>query len=92
MRTYRFRAHSMYDPDRYRPKDEVEEWKRHDPVTGLADGMRTAGLLDTAALEDLEHQVAEEIDDAVRAAEQAPEEPAEDLLLHVTGRHEEAQA
>ncbi|WP_234439622.1 MULTISPECIES: pyruvate dehydrogenase (acetyl-transferring) E1 component subunit alpha [Streptomyces] len=92
MRTYRFRAHSMYDPDRYRPKDEVEEWKRHDPVTGLADGMRTSGLLDAAALEDLEHRVAEEIDDAVRAAEQAPEEPAEDLLLHVTGRHEEAQA
>ncbi|MFF8839436.1 pyruvate dehydrogenase (acetyl-transferring) E1 component subunit alpha [Streptomyces sp. NPDC015130] len=92
MRTYRFRAHSMYDPDRYRPKDEVEEWKRHDPVAGLADGMRTAGHLDTAALDDVEHQVAEEIDHAVRAAEQAPEEPPEDLLLHVTGRDEEAQA
>ncbi|MFH8576516.1 pyruvate dehydrogenase (acetyl-transferring) E1 component subunit alpha [Streptomyces zaomyceticus] len=92
MRTYRFRAHSMYDPDRYRPKDEVEEWKRHDPVTGLADGMRTAGVLDAAALDDLEHQVTAEIDHAVRAAEQAPEEPAEDLLLHVTGRPEEAEA
>ncbi|MCX5230391.1 pyruvate dehydrogenase (acetyl-transferring) E1 component subunit alpha [Streptomyces sp. NBC_00233] len=92
MRTYRFRAHSMYDPDRYRPKDEVEEWKRHDPVTRLADGMRTAGLLDAAALEALDHDVMEEIDRAVLAAEQAPEEPAEDLLLHVTGRYEEAQA
>ncbi|WP_256961856.1 pyruvate dehydrogenase (acetyl-transferring) E1 component subunit alpha [Streptomyces sp. NRRL B-24572] len=90
MRTYRFRAHSMYDPDRYRPKDEIEEWKRHDPVTGLADGMTAAGLLDTAALEALDHEVMEEIDRAVRMAEQAPEEPAEDLLLHVTGRHEEA--
>ncbi|MER5207985.1 pyruvate dehydrogenase (acetyl-transferring) E1 component subunit alpha [Streptomyces sp. NPDC002825] len=90
MRTYRFRAHSMYDPDRYRPKDEIEAWKRHDPVTGLADGMRAAGLLDTAALEALDHDVMEEIDRAVRTAEQAPEEPAEDLLLHVTGRHEEA--
>ncbi|MFE2012885.1 pyruvate dehydrogenase (acetyl-transferring) E1 component subunit alpha [Streptomyces sp. NPDC059491] len=92
MRTYRFRAHSMYDPDRYRPKDEIEEWKRHDPVTGLADGMRTAGLLDAGALDDLEHQVAQEIDHAVREAERAPEEPAEDLLLHVAGRHEEARA
>ena len=89
MRTYRFRAHSMYDPDRYRPKDEIEEWKRHDPVTGLADGMRAAGLLDTAALEALDREVMEEIDRAVRTAEQAPEEPAEDLLLHVTGRQEE---
>ncbi|MGW5781663.1 pyruvate dehydrogenase (acetyl-transferring) E1 component subunit alpha [Streptomyces sp. NPDC003863] len=90
MRTYRFRAHSMYDPDRYRPKDEIEEWKRHDPITGLADGMRAAGLLDTAALETLDREVAEVIDHAVQAAEQAPEEPPEDLLLHVTGRHEEA--
>ncbi|MER6096486.1 pyruvate dehydrogenase (acetyl-transferring) E1 component subunit alpha [Streptomyces sp. NPDC001728] len=92
LRTYRFRAHSMYDPDRYRPKDEVEEWKRHDPVTGLSDAMRTAGLLDTATLDDVEHQVAEEIAHAVRKAEQAPEEPPEDLLLHVTGRPKEARA
>ncbi|MEU8524081.1 MULTISPECIES: pyruvate dehydrogenase (acetyl-transferring) E1 component subunit alpha [Streptomyces] len=90
MRTYRFRAHSMYDPDRYRPKNEIEEWKRHDPVTGLADGMRAAGLLDDAALKALDQDVMEEIDRAVRAAEQAPEEAAEDLLLHVTGRPEEA--
>ncbi|MFE6222699.1 pyruvate dehydrogenase (acetyl-transferring) E1 component subunit alpha [Streptomyces sp. NPDC057854] len=89
MRTYRFRAHSMYDPDRYRPKDEIEEWKKHDPVTGLAEGMRKAGFLDTDAQEALDHEVMEAIDRAVRAAEQAPEEPTEDLLLHVTGRHEE---
>lgn len=90
MRTYRFRAHSMYDPDRYRPKDEIEEWKRHDPVTSLAGGMHAAGLLDTDAQEALDHEVVEEIDRAVRTAERAPEEPAEDLLLHVTGRHEGA--
>ncbi|XEC33060.1 pyruvate dehydrogenase (acetyl-transferring) E1 component subunit alpha [Streptomyces fradiae] len=89
MRTYRFRAHSMYDPDRYRPKGEVEEWRKHDPVTGLAEGMRKAGLLDPDAQEALDHEVMEAIDRAVRAAEHAPEEPAEDLLLHVTGRHEE---
>ncbi|MFF5933687.1 pyruvate dehydrogenase (acetyl-transferring) E1 component subunit alpha [Streptomyces sp. NPDC012508] len=89
MRTYRFRAHSMYDPDRYRPKDEIEEWKRHDPVTGLADGMRAAGFLDAVAQEALDHEVMEAIDRAVREAEQAPEEPAGDLLLHVTGRREE---
>ncbi|WP_225800976.1 pyruvate dehydrogenase (acetyl-transferring) E1 component subunit alpha [Streptomyces sp. NK15101] len=89
MRTYRFRAHSMYDPDRYRPKGEIEEWKRHDPVTGLAEGMRAAGFLDADTQAALDHEVMEAIDRAVRAAEEAPEEPAEDLLLHVTGRHEE---
>ena len=32
LRTYRFRAHSMYDPDLYRDKAEVEEWKKRDPI------------------------------------------------------------
>ena len=35
-RTYRFRAHSMYDPELYRSKEEVEEWKRRDPIPALA--------------------------------------------------------
>ncbi|WP_137991121.1 pyruvate dehydrogenase (acetyl-transferring) E1 component subunit alpha [Streptomyces vilmorinianum] len=89
-RTYRFRAHSMYDPDRYRPRDEIEEWKRRDPVATLTERLRTAGLLDASALEKLEREVAEQIDAAVHAAEQAPEEPVESLLRHVTGRDEEA--
>ena len=35
LRTYRFRAHSMYDPERYRDKAEVELGKDHDPITAL---------------------------------------------------------
>ncbi|MFJ5708409.1 pyruvate dehydrogenase (acetyl-transferring) E1 component subunit alpha [Streptomyces sp. NPDC093105] len=88
-RTYRFRAHSMYDPDRYRSKDEIEEWKHRDPVAALSEGLRKAGHLDPAALESLEHEVTGVVDHAVRAAEQAPEEPAETLLRHVTGTGEE---
>ena len=34
LRTYRFRAHSMYDPDLYRTKEEIERWKQHDPISG----------------------------------------------------------
>ncbi|GHJ96862.1 pyruvate dehydrogenase E1 component subunit alpha [Streptomyces sp. NE5-10] len=89
-RTYRFRAHSMYDPDRYRPKAEVEEWKRRDPVAVLERALRESGTVDSASLDALEHEVATTVDDAVRAAEQAPEEPVERLLLHVTGDREEA--
>ncbi|MHB0911794.1 pyruvate dehydrogenase (acetyl-transferring) E1 component subunit alpha [Streptomyces argenteolus] len=88
-RTYRFRAHSMYDPDRYRSKDEVQEWKRHDPVTALADKLRAAGRLTPNKLKKVEREVTEEIEDAVKAAEQAPQEPVGDLLRHVTGRDEE---
>ncbi|MEU2110885.1 pyruvate dehydrogenase (acetyl-transferring) E1 component subunit alpha [Streptomyces sp. NPDC019507] len=84
LRTYRFRAHSMYDPDRYRDKAEVEQWKTRDPITRLADRMREEGRLGERELTRLEKQVAEEIDRAVAAAEQAPEEPVQDLLRHVT--------
>ena len=35
LRTYRFRAHSMYDPDLYRDKDEIERWKQHDPIAAF---------------------------------------------------------
>ena len=45
LQTYRFRAHSMFDPELYRRKDEVEEWKQHDPITTFAEKMETAGLL-----------------------------------------------
>ncbi|WP_329317027.1 pyruvate dehydrogenase (acetyl-transferring) E1 component subunit alpha [Streptomyces sp. NBC_01262] len=84
LRTYRFRAHSMYDPDRYRDKAEVEQWKGKDPITRLMDRMRENGELGDKELANLERRVTDEVDRAVEAAEQAPEEPVEDLLLHVT--------
>lgn len=84
MRTYRFRAHSMYDSDRYRDKAEIERWKERDPVEGLARRLREAGELSDEARAALEDRLAAEIDAAVRAADQAPEEPVEDLLTYVT--------
>ncbi|GEK01170.1 pyruvate dehydrogenase (acetyl-transferring) E1 component subunit alpha [Streptomyces sp. NPDC003388] len=84
MRTYRFRAHSMYDSDRYRDKDEIERWKERDPVEGLARRLREAKELTDEARTALEDRLAAEIDTAVEAAERAPEEPVEDLLKYVT--------
>ncbi|MFJ8200876.1 pyruvate dehydrogenase (acetyl-transferring) E1 component subunit alpha [Streptomyces sp. NPDC096152] len=84
MRTYRFRAHSMYDSDRYRDKAEIERWKERDPVDALVRRMREDEELTDRALADLEHRVSAGIQDAVEAAEQAPEEPVEDLLKYVT--------
>ncbi|MCX4458927.1 pyruvate dehydrogenase (acetyl-transferring) E1 component subunit alpha [Streptomyces sp. NBC_01340] len=85
LRTYRFRAHSMYDPDRYRDKAEIEQWKGRDPIARLMDRMREDGELGKKELAGIERRVTEEIDRAVEAAEKAPEEPVEDLLRHVTG-------
>ena len=54
LRTYRFRAHSMYDPDRYRDKAEVERWRQRDPMLLLGERLRAEGALtddDVAAME-----------------------------------------
>jgi pyruvate dehydrogenase E1 component alpha subunit len=84
MRTYRFRAHSMYEADRYRDKAEIEHWKERDPVEGLARQLREAKELTDKARTAMEDRLAAEIDHAVEAADQAPEEPVEDLLKYVT--------
>ncbi|WP_208860764.1 pyruvate dehydrogenase (acetyl-transferring) E1 component subunit alpha [Streptomyces griseoflavus] len=84
LRTYRFRAHSMYDPDRYRDKAEIERWKSRDPIGRLTERMRDDGEPVDEELARIERRIADEIDHAVDAAERAPEEPVEDLLRHVT--------
>jgi len=83
-RTYRFRAHSMYDPDRYRDKAEIERWKAADPVPALTERLRADRELDDAALAELERHAGEVVERAVEAAESAPLEPPEDLLRFVT--------
>ena len=82
-RTYRFRAHSMYDAELYRAKEEVEHWKERDPLTLFAARLQEAGLLNESGLSELETEVAAEISEAVAFAEAGPWEPVEDLLKDV---------
>ncbi|MBC6445866.1 pyruvate dehydrogenase (acetyl-transferring) E1 component subunit alpha [Actinokineospora xionganensis] len=81
--TYRFRAHSMYDSDRYRDKAEIGAWKRRDPIPALTELMRAADQLTDEDLAGIEATIGEEIDTAVAAAEQAPVEPVADLTRFV---------
>jgi pyruvate dehydrogenase E1 component alpha subunit len=83
LKTYRFRAHSMYDPDRYRTKAEIAEWRQRDPIEALAAQMRSAGSLTDADLAELDAAVTREIDDAVTVAETAPFEPVAELTRFV---------
>jgi pyruvate dehydrogenase E1 component alpha subunit len=84
LRTYRFRAHSMYDPDRYRPKAEIETWRERDPIALLSARLRDEGVLGDDDLATIEGEVAAEVDAAVAAAEAGTEEPVEDLTRFVT--------
>lgn len=79
LRTYRFRAHSMFDAQLYRDKSEVEEWKQRDPIPAFSARLRDAGLLAAADLARLEEEVAREVADAVAFAEAGTWEPVEEL-------------
>ncbi len=83
LRTFRYRAHSMYDSDRYRQKSEIEVWKQHDPIESLAALMRAEGQLTDDQLQELEKDVAAQIAAAVETADAAPVEPVEELTRFV---------
>jgi pyruvate dehydrogenase E1 component alpha subunit len=83
LRTYRFRGHSLADPQLYRSQEEVEAWKAHDPIPAFAERLLLSGLLDEAAQEEIESIVQREVDDAVEFAEASPWPPIESLMDHV---------
>jgi len=83
LQTYRFRAHSMFDPELYRNKAEVERWKERDPIALLERRLVEAGWLDDDARRRLEADVAAEVAAAVDYAEESPLEPVEDLTRFV---------
>jgi pyruvate dehydrogenase E1 component alpha subunit len=80
-RTYRFRAHSMFDPELYRDKAEVELWKKQDPIATFR--ARVESLVSAADLDAIEAETAAEIAHACAFAEASPLEPVEDLLRDV---------
>ena len=83
VRTYRFRAHSMFDPELYRTKEEVEKWKKRDPIEGLARNLSDRGFLDDPDRSRIEDEVEKEIADAVEFAEAGALEPVVDLTRFV---------
>jgi pyruvate dehydrogenase E1 component alpha subunit len=84
MRTYRFRAHSMYDPDRYRDKTEIEAWKERDPILALTAQLSDRGVLAEGDLGRVEVAISAEVDDAVAYADAGTDEPLEELERFVT--------
>ena len=85
LQTYRFRAHSMSDPDLYRTKEEIEEWKKRDPILLFQSRLREWGLITDADLARMEAEIGAEMDEAVRFAEASEPEPVADLLKNVKG-------
>jgi len=85
VRTYRYMGHSMSDPLHgvYRTKEEVEEQRKHDPISQLARTLTDAGVLDQGAVDALDAEVRAEVEAAVRFAEDSPEPDPSELTRHV---------
>ena len=82
--TYRFRAHSMFDPELYREKSEVEEWKKRGPIHSHSARLKAQGDLTEERFLELDAAAQAEVDKAVAFAEAGTWEPIADLTKHVT--------
>ncbi|HKJ31342.1 MAG TPA: pyruvate dehydrogenase (acetyl-transferring) E1 component subunit alpha [Balneolales bacterium] len=82
-RTYRFRAHSMFDPELYRTKEEVDEWKKKDPIDNFIKYLKVKKLITNKDTEQFKKEVEKEIQEAVDFAESGTLEPVEDLTKFV---------
>ncbi len=83
LRTYRFRAHSMYDPDLYRTREEIARWRERDPIDAYTQVLRDAGTLDDETLDGLREEARAAVDDAVAFAEAGTPEPVEEMARFV---------
>jgi pyruvate dehydrogenase E1 component alpha subunit len=79
LRTYRFRAHSMFDAQLYRDRTEVEEWRKKGPIITLTTRLKAASLMTEEDYQRLEGEARAEVESAVRFAEQSDWEPTGDL-------------
>ena len=85
--TYRFRGHSMADPEEYRTKEQVAEWRKKDPIEVFARKLEEEGILEEGEAEKMDAAVVKSIDEAVRFADKAKFPPPESLYddIYVLG-------
>jgi pyruvate dehydrogenase E1 component alpha subunit len=81
--TYRFRGHSMADPEEYRTKEQVEEWRKKDPIESFAKRLEDEGHLEEGEREKIDEEVVAEIDKAVQFADDSEFPTPESLYEHI---------
>jgi len=83
-KTYRFRGHSMSDPMKYRTKEEADKARERDPIVLYETTLKERGWVDADALEEMHDKIKGEVDEAIEAAEAAPEPTADALYRDIT--------
>jgi pyruvate dehydrogenase E1 component alpha subunit len=87
--TYRYRGHSMSDPDTYRGKDEIKQWQTRDAILGLGEYMKKQKMLTDQEMEKIDQEVTAQVEEAVNFAEESPEPDPGDLYRYVYADDEE---
>jgi len=82
--TYRYRGHSMADPELYRLKDEIEQYRKRDAIAALQQLMTKRGLLDEASLKEVSDRVEHTVEEAVAFAEASPQPGLDTLERYLT--------
>ena len=82
-KTYRYYGHYVGDPLTYRTKEEAEAWRQRDALAHFAERTVREGLVEPGNLHRIDTEVAAEVDDAVRAAQEAPLPPPDDVATDV---------
>jgi pyruvate dehydrogenase E1 component alpha subunit len=86
--TYRFRGHSLADPDELRPPEEKDSWLARDPIKKLAAHLVEQDLATQQELSEIEQKVHNQIDEAVEYAENSPEPNPQDLWRYIFAEDE----
>ncbi|HTA14306.1 MAG TPA: pyruvate dehydrogenase (acetyl-transferring) E1 component subunit alpha [Solirubrobacteraceae bacterium] len=91
--TYRFRGHSMADPEDYRSKEEVAEWRERDPIPIFGDLLEREGILTAEQREQIDRDAIERVEEAVQFAESSPFPDADSLYddVYVIDRQSHGQ-
>jgi pyruvate dehydrogenase E1 component alpha subunit len=83
LRTYRYRGHSMSDPQKYRTREEVEEYKKLDPIEQVRQSILENNIATEAELEAIDAEIKQIVDDSVTFAENSPYPPAEEAFKDI---------
>jgi pyruvate dehydrogenase E1 component alpha subunit len=81
--TYRFRGHSLADPDELRAEEEKEFWAKRDPIKKLANQMTEGNFAKEEELKNIEKKIDLEISESVKNALDAPEPPSDELTKYI---------
>ncbi|MCH7810998.1 MAG: pyruvate dehydrogenase (acetyl-transferring) E1 component subunit alpha [Chloroflexi bacterium] len=81
--TYRFRGHSMADPEFYRDKEEAAHWRPRDPILTFQQELKQEGVVDEAACRAIQEEIENVVNEATRFAEESPHPEPEALYEHV---------